>query len=162
MSLNIWQVREFVVRPALAYIGMASPAAVQLVMATGDAESGFQFIDQKTSGADKPGPAYGAFQMEGLTHDDIWRWLGFRAELAQKVRQRMILGVSGPEQMQGNMYYAAIMCRLHYARFSEALPELGDIGGMARYWKKYYNTPLGAGTEDGFRHKAARVFMMKD
>ena len=44
------------------------------------------------------------------------------------------------------------MCRVHYYRVSEALPEENDIEGMARYWKKYYNTPLGAGTEEEFIH----------
>ena len=41
------------------------------------------------------------------------------------------------------------MARLKYWRVSQPLPETLD--GMARYWKTYYNTPKGAGTEDKFR-----------
>jgi len=30
------------------------------------------------------------------------------------------------------------------------LPDAGDLGGLARYWKRYFNTPKGAGTAAGF------------
>ena len=34
----------------------------------------------------------------------------------------------------------------------------GDWQGMAAYWKKYYNTPAGAGTVEGFLKKARPAF----
>lgn len=43
--------------------------------------------------------------------------------------------------------YAAMMCRIHYRRVSEPLPAAGDLPAQAAYWKKWYNTELGAGTE---------------
>ena len=54
------------------------------------------------------------------------------------------------DQLKGNLYYAVAMCRIHYYRVSEALPN--DLEGMARYWKKYYNTELGKGTVEEFIH----------
>lgn len=157
--MNLWQVREYIIRPALAHVGLSSIAGEQLVLATGAVESEYRFIDQTAAG---PGPAFGPFQMERATHEDIWRWLALRPQLAAKVRERMVLPMDGCEQMHGNWFYAAIMCRLHYIRFPEAVPSVGDIDAMAGYWKKYYNTRLGAGTIEGFRHKAAGVFVMKD
>jgi hypothetical protein len=157
--MNLWQVREYIVRPALAHIGMTDKADVQLVMGTGAAESGFVFIDQTAAG---PGPAFGPWQMEAATHEDIWRWLALRAALASKVRERMILPMEGCAQMHGNWFYAAIMCRLHYLRFAAPLPAADDIGAMAAYWKTLYNTSHGAGTVEDFKRKAEGVFMMKD
>jgi hypothetical protein len=159
--LNLYQLREYVVRPALEGAGIGGRAAVQLVMATGMAESGFQYIDQ-VDRAGRPGPAYGLWQMEEATHDDIWRWLGFRADLAADVRSRMILGLSGPLQLHGNHFYGAIMCRLHYMRFPDPLPNYGDARGMAAFWKKRYNTAAGAGTIEGFLAKTKPVFDMKN
>src|SRR5688572_20546144 len=72
--MDLRQVRQYIVRPALERIDCWSREAERLVMATGLAESGFKFIDQVESskGDIKPGPAYGLFQMEGATHNDIW------------------------------------------------------------------------------------------
>lgn len=38
------------------------------------------------------------------------------------------------------------MCRLLYRRIKEPLPHERDVLGMARYWKRYYNTSLGKGS----------------
>jgi hypothetical protein len=35
---------------------------------------------------------------------------------------------------------------------------MNDWPGMAAYWKKYYNTPAGAGTVEGFIQKARPAF----
>jgi hypothetical protein len=45
------------------------------------------------------------------------------------------------------------MCRIKYLRAPDALPSENDIQAMANYWKKYYNTPLGAGTPKEFKEK---------
>ena len=46
-----------------------------------------------------------------------------------------------------DLAYAAAMCRIHYYRDKEPLPNAGDISRQAEYWKRVYNTPAGAGTE---------------
>jgi len=42
------------------------------------------------------------------------------------------------------------MCRMHYYRKSEPLPESDDVRALGEYWKKHYNTVKGKGTVDEF------------
>jgi len=51
-------------------------------------------------------------------------------------------------QLRANLPYQIIMARCHYLRVAEALPT--TIQGYAKYWKKYYNTVKGKGTEEKF------------
>jgi len=50
------------------------------------------------------------------------------------------------ENLATNLMYAAAVCRLCYYRKSDPPPEAGDLEGQAKFGKKHYNTPLGAGT----------------
>lgn len=160
MSLDLRQFRDFIVRPALQYIGLYTLAAEQLVLGTALTESGLVYVDQIDK-ANKPGPAYGFFQIEKRTHDDLWEnWLVHKTELAGKVRDLICDGLPRINQLHGNHFYAAAMCRIFYRRISAPLPNEGDIEGMARIWKKYYNTHLGKGTVEGFIKKAAPVFKL--
>lgn len=158
-GLNVEQARTYIIRPALEHIGFWSAAAETLVLATGLAESGLRYVDQVDK-AGHPGPAFGLFQIERATHDDIWRrWLAMRPAIADRVRELI-----APEpqdlcrQMWGNHLYAAAMCRIFYLRVPERLPLADEPAGMARYWKRYYNTSLGKGTIEGFLQKAAPAF----
>jgi len=38
------------------------------------------------------------------------------------------------------------------------LPQAGDLAAMAAYWKKFYNTPLGAGKPEQFVAKWRKAF----
>ena len=59
-----------------------------------------------------------------------------------------LYGPNAPVRMPPlDLFYAAAMCRVHYRRFPEPLPEATDLPGQARLWKLRYNSPLGAGTE---------------
>ncbi len=151
MGLDLVQFREHVVVPALDYVGLYSKVAERLVVGTALVESyDLQYIQQLGNG-----PARGLFQMEPDTHEDIWgNYLRYRPDLADKVRALMQIGRDGLEQLYGNLDYQAAMCRVHYFRKSQPLPDEDDLEGLARYWKDHYNTRLGAGTIDGFRQKA--------
>ena len=96
------------------------------------------------------GPALGIFQMEPATHDDIWaNFLEFKEPLGELILE--VSGhYSGPDEkaMEWNIMYAALMARMQYRRRPEPLPAADDIRGLAAYWKQWYNTPLGAGTEE--------------
>jgi len=148
-------VREYVVKPALARLGMWSAAAEQLVVGTGLVESQYQHLDQTTPGA---GPAYGPWQMERLTHDDIW--VNYLPGQASAMRD-MLLMMSGVARdpktvprsyippittLHWNLMYGAAMCRVHYRRVPAKLPDADDVLAMAAYWKQWYNTPAGKGT----------------
>ena len=48
--------------------------------------------------------------------------------------------------MMADIPYQIVMARLQYWRQPDALPHAGDIRGLAMYYKKFWNTPLGAAT----------------
>jgi hypothetical protein len=133
---------------ACTTIGLWSPNAVELIVMTAAHESRLEYRRQFGNG-----PAMGLIQMEGATHDDIWtNYLKYQPDLASKVRQTLGRGeLPVPETLVHNDHYAAAMCRVHYRRVKPALPQLNDIDGMAAYWKRYYNTHLGAGTLEDFK-----------
>ncbi len=131
---------------------MYSPAAERLLMCIGAHESyGFTFIDQITSWDDvKAGPAYGVYQMEGGTHAAIRKYLDRRTDLKAKV-DKYLAPMSAPlRQMMGNVYYATAMARIFWWRKPWPLPDVKDTRGMARAWKRDWNTVKGKGTEEAF------------
>lgn len=137
------QLREYVVGPALEALGLWSDAAENLVMGTAAQESRLRYIHQLGDG-----PALGLWQMEPATHRDIWdHYLAYQPDLELAVR-----GLAGyrprSEVLIYNLRYAAAMCRIHYYRAPEPIPQ--TVEGMAALWKLRYNTPLGAGTEQEF------------
>lgn len=148
--MDIRQFRDYVVVPALGQIGAYSRAAEQLVMGTGLTESRFMFLQQIGKG-----PARGFFQMEPATHDDIWKnYLSRKMILLNDLKGLLLRDMDLHDQLRGNLFYAAAMCRIHYMRFREPLPEENNWPAMAAYWKKYYNTPAGAGTVEDFLQRS--------
>jgi hypothetical protein len=154
MPISCKDLRELVVRPTLQHLRLWSPAAEDLILGTAAQESAMG-----TYLAQLNGPALGIYQMEPATHDDIWNnFLHYKDILADNV-QDLLTGSStseasflfdGSNELIGNLYYATAMCRIHYLRVPEMLPVHKDIKGYAAYWKKYYNTELGEGTEEEF------------
>ena len=70
-----------------------------------------------------------------------------RKEAAPVVSSRCAseyLVVRMPATMAEDAAGQAAMARVRYMRVAESIP--ADGRGLARYWKTYYNTPLGAGT----------------
>ena len=91
--------------------------------------------------------------MEGATHDDIWtNFLAFRADLKSQV-ESLLTSPSADKihELEFNDNYAAAMARVHYLRAPSALPGFDDLEGQAAYWKRHYNTPLGAGTPEKYK-----------
>lgn len=139
--LNIDQVRELIIVPALETLQLYSKAAEQLVLGTGLVESNLTHLKQLGDG-----PALGLWQMEPATHDDIWlNYLAYKPELTERLQS---LGpIRFPLALVGNLWYAAAMCRIHYYRVPNPLPAEDDIEAQAAYWRRHYNTPAGKGTE---------------
>lgn len=142
MGINAEQFRELVVRPALQDMRLHSQAAEDLVVGTAAQESRLAYLKQSPTG-----PALGVFQIEPATYRDYWQnYLRRRRAL----RERILRDVGAtrqppPEKLITDLRFAAIMCRVHYLRIRAPLPDAGDVRGMAEYWKRYYNTHLGAG-----------------
>ena len=133
--------RDTIVKPALLALARWSEPAEKLLMGTAAQESLLQFTRQLNGG-----PALGYFQMEPATHDDCWKnYIDYRPSLKAKVLAiRAAHGSPKASEMETDHRYAAAMARVRYLRVPESIP--ADGNGLARYWKTYYNTVLGAGT----------------
>jgi hypothetical protein len=145
--INAKQLRLNVIRPTLEAAGLWSFSAESLLLGTAAQESGMgQYIVQLGNG-----PARGIFQMEPATLNDIYdNYLSYRPDLQGKVDAFLSPALSKVDNLTCNIAYATLMCRVHYMRVKAPLPGAQDIEAMARYWKQYYNTPLGKGTESEF------------
>ncbi len=122
----------------------ASDSAINLVMGTGAQESHLRYIRQIGGG-----PALGLFQMEPKTEKDIWdNYLKYHPELVTKIKEITGHDTYGP-WLEWDIAYQIIMCRLHYYRIPEQLPE-GGINSLGDYYKKYYNTIQGAASVTEF------------
>lgn len=149
-GMDLVQFADYVVMPATMRIALNTLAADRLVLGTALVESELVWIDQ-VDPLDKPGPAFGFFQMERVTHDSIWNdYLKYNRDLANLVRATASwsAGMHIPDatELRTNMLYAAAMCRVRYRWAKPKLPDPDDALGMAKYWKAHYNTHLGKGT----------------
>lgn len=152
--MNAAQFDRFILRPVLEALAPDIPnseAARRLLLGTAAHESGgFQWIDQITAGglaADADGPAYGFFQMEAATHDDLWaNFLQFRQGIAAKIRMFKAPEPDGVRQCRSNLCYAVACARAQFYRAKPPLPPADDMPALAAYWKDHWNTAMGAGT----------------
>lgn len=134
------QFKSFIVKPVLDHLDLGGLAAVNLLTGTAMVESGISFVRQIPNG-----PAVSLFQMEMNTHNDIWEnFLKYKKPLRDRISVLKIPVLSDAENMQVNNAYSVAMCRIHYLRVSETLPEYDDPIALAGYHKKHYNTVLGA------------------
>lgn len=129
----------------LKEIDLHSADAVNLIMGTAAQESGLgKYIRQLNNG-----PALGIFQMEPNTFNDILNnYLCRKPDLLKKILKCTHHATLKPEMLEWNIKLAIVMTRIHYLRIPNPLPY--TIEGYAMYWKKYYNTYLGAGTHEEF------------
>ncbi len=143
--------KQFVIEPVLRDAQLYSDAAVNLLLGTAAQEShlGKYFMQIN-------GPAVGIFQMEPATHDDIWgNYLKYKPATRPYIATLDALSYPHKHRadiMFWNLRYAALMCRMHYYRKPQPLPDADDVRALGEYWKQHYNTQLGAGTVDEFVH----------
>lgn len=162
--INVAQFRAEIVRPALKAANMWSEAAENLVLGTGVQESLLAWVKQRGAG-----PALGFYQMEPATADDIChRFLSTRASLAVSLAKATWPHIPNPPPyshlnkqeiarlLVEDMRFATIMCRVRYWMMPSPLPAATDINGLADYYKKWYNTPLGKGSVSEFADKYRR------
>lgn len=146
MGIDSNHLLRYVIRPALTLLDMASPSAEALLLGTAVQESHCgRYLHQLGNG-----PALGIFQMEPATYKDIWdNYIRFRPKIQHRLAELWPMQPE-PEEMVTNLLLSAVMCRLHYRRIPEPLPQARDLPGLAGYWKKYFNTRLGRGTVSEF------------
>jgi hypothetical protein len=149
MSIDVKQLKLFVIVPTLAKLGLYSEAAVNLLLGTCAQESAMGTYLKQING-----PALGIYQMEPNTHDDICdNFLKYRPELAGKV-----LGIDSCQSanLMNNLAYATAMARIQYLRAPAELPDANDTPELGRYWKLFYNSQNGKGCIDEFVANYAR------
>lgn len=144
MAIDKKQLRELI-KETLKEIDLYSEDAVNLLMGTAAQESHLgTYIRQLGSG-----PALGIFQMEPSTFKDIMiNYLYFKPELLKKILHSCKQSMITPIDIVWNLKLAICFARLQYYRRPEPLPT--TKGGYAAYWKQFYNTHLGKGTEQEF------------
>ena len=154
--IDALQLRHEIIRPVLKYLDAEIPyskAAENLLMGTCAQESKMgQWLVQLGDG-----PAKGIFQMEPTTLFDIYaNFLKYKSDLRDVVNdlrgsRDFILdhGTVEQDDLTGNLYYAAAMCRVHYYRVPWPLPD-DDVEQLAHYWKNFYNTAEGKGEPEEF------------
>jgi hypothetical protein len=113
-----------------------TPVAVKLLLGTCAQESRFGMSLRQLG----TGPAVGVFQMEPVTFRDMQDRFGDRFP---KICGRRV------EEMEWDLKLAIWMCRIKYWSINAPLPE-DLLTELAKFWKLYYNTPKGMGTEQQF------------
>ena len=142
---NITQFRQDIVVPVLSQLNLYSKVAEELMVFTCAVES-----DGGTYVRQVKGPALGIYQCEPSTHNDLWRnYIINRNNYISILALNFGVNIIPDEsKLVTDLRYATAVCRLHYARVKEALPQSEeDIDKIWEYYKKYYNTELGKSTK---------------
>jgi hypothetical protein len=142
------QLLAYVIRPVLKDLDLWSPSAELLLLGTACAESECgRWLRQLNDGV-----ALGIFQMEPATYQDCWiNFLNYRPALARRVMDWTSVvfpDIPEPREMVWNLAYATAMCRIKYLRDPEPIPD--TLPGMAAYYVRIYNTPLGKGSVEKY------------
>lgn len=142
---------DYIVFPTLQKMGPKynTAAARQLVIATAAQESHCgAYFKQIT------GPALGIYQMEPPTVGDLFDNFLKPRKLEPLVMQfASPAGIESPEliSLLGELFYATALARMNYWRRAGAHPAFDDFPAMWAYYKKYWNSYLGAATEKEFK-----------
>lgn len=139
--LNVNQLRELIIKPALIDLVLFSEDALELLVFTCAIESnGGEYIKQVG------GPALGIYQMEPATHIDIWQNYILKKQLLlnQLSASFDCNRMPSEDRMIYDSRYATAMARIHYSRVKSKLPSAKSVDDMWEYYKQYYNTNLGS------------------
>lgn len=132
------------VEDTLKEFGYYSVDAANLILGTIAQESAFGKYRKQING-----PALGIPQMEPNTFRDICKnYLKYHTDITAKIKEVAKVNLLLPDDLIINDKLAICMCRVHYLRRKEPIPT--TVEGYASYWKRYYNTIKGKGTEAEF------------
>jgi len=128
-------------------VKMDSNSAIELLIGTWAVESnGGHFLRQIGGG-----PALSAWQVERATFNDIINRIPKHfSDVLSNTIGKVVASDDFPK-IENDHKFASQICRLKYYLCPGELPY--NLIERAKYWKKYYNTPLGAGTVDKYISK---------
>jgi hypothetical protein len=135
---------KYIEKP-LNQIRLLHPNRVALCLRIGAVESDFGTHPKQING-----PALGFYGYEPRTYECMKK--NALPRIWHKVK-----GVYFPDDPGFLIYDLAMATQavaIQLSRFSEPIPDLEDIWGQARYWKTYWNTSEGKGTEEEFVKKS--------
>ncbi len=147
--MNPQQLLDYIIKPTLKYMGgnYYSKESAFLLLCTAAIESNCgEYIKQIN------GPALGVWQMEPDTHNDIWdNCDALIGPFEQKIYD--ICGRCTDNTLIDSPKYACAMARLKYSMDPHPLPKYTgdsnvDLKSFYDYYKRVYNTGLGASTFD--------------
>ncbi len=157
--MNAARFLNTIIRPVLMEMDMHSASAEKLLLMTACHESGGFKTRVQYSG----GPARSFYQIEPATLEDLGdNYLRHRPRKMLKLQKFEPIAANVDEMLLDDRY-ATAAARMIYSRVPEPLPAVEDNDGMARYWKSYWNTYLGAGTvakflDDWDRYKPSEYY----
>ena len=131
----------------------ASEDAITLIHETGVVESGYKYLRQLGDG-----PAKSFWQIEPLSAvDNLQHYLKHRKSLMLRCAMVSMIDLKHWQNnderlwaniLEKNISAAIVHCRIKYWRVPKSMPN--TLEGRAKYWKKYYNTDQGKGTEEKY------------
>ncbi len=131
----------------------SSPDAITLIHETGCVESGYKYLRQLGDGV-----ARSFWQIEPQSCiDNLQHYLIHRPKLMAKCAESSLVDLKHwqnyneklwEEILEKNIAASIVHCRLKYWRVPKRLPN--TLQGRSMFWKKYYNTELGKGTEEKY------------
>jgi len=154
--MDAQQLLDNIIKPTLKYMGCNydSKNARMLLLATAAIESKCGHYIKQVGG-----PAMGIWQMEPDTLHDIYDNCDALATNNTKLYHILdsldLFNVTHNEDLAESLVispmYACAMARLKYSMDPKPLPECNNIRQVYDYYKRIYNTPLGASTYEKFK-----------
>lgn len=163
--MNSQQLHDYIIKPTLEYMGgnYYSKDAAFLLLCTAAIESNCGYYIKQVGG-----PALGIWQMEPATLHDIYDNCDAVSTNDHKAYKKLdridLFAVTDTETLEAGLLisplYACAMARLKYSMDSAKLPDRHDIKAVYDYYKRIYNTPLGASNYKGFESALANNYIM--
>lgn len=149
--MNAQQLYDYIIKPTHKFMGgkYESDESNFISLCTSAIESDCGEFNEQING-----PALSWWQIEPVTHADIW--LNCDALKNKEFAERILLLAGGHKVYSHDLLlkspmYACAMARLKYSMDPQALPKYNggtalDLDVFYRYYKRVYNTELGAST----------------
>lgn len=141
-----------IIRPTLKIISKHAPlirndsSVENLLLGTAVHESGGLRWIKQLGGGD----ARSFYQIEEDTHEWMWdEYLARRTDLGDILKSLAPKNFTDSNELLNDalydMRYSTAVARIRYIPIRERIPD--TVGGQAMYWKKWWNTHVGKGTE---------------
>ena len=150
--MDAQQLLDHIIKPTHIYMGRnyESKNSNMLSLATAAVEGRCGYFIKQING-----PALGVWHMEPKTHNSIWANCAALRNPHFSVQIKKLMIKKSPMDETKNLIispmYSCAMARLKYAMDPNQLPYYKDIHSVYTYYKRIFNTELGATTYAKFK-----------